>query len=796
MLKTILRRLRTGIGDGQGARTVYVPPPAQSHDTEIPRYPPFQEGLPATDPRRLLAPQWEFVRSIQHTLALECAEFERLVLPVIERYAAFVHLLPASERHHHRLAGGLLRHGLEVASWAARAAEGVVFAGGGTPLERKSLEPRWRMAVCFAGLLHDIGKAAADVSVTNNDGTLRWNPNHGALYDWARAQKVARYFLHWRSNHQGRHQNFSVFFAHHILTKDPFDWLSEPGPVIVQAVFEAIGGTAAPEDRFARLVNAADSESTQRDLKSPQYGDGHDNPLGVPVDRYLLDAMRRLLTSGEWCVNQRGARVWSTNHGLFVVWKHACEDIHRLLARDGLQGIPRDAATLAEVLLDREHAVHYVNRHGEKYPTWPVAPQLLDAPDGQRVVLRMLKLSDPHLLFSSEPPPMVMAHIDDISLTPAFGETQCSLITEETTSEHATYAEAPGTEDNSRIVILSDAQQSPEITAVENTNPFEHPPERARLRIKHTEPPSASPRDMEPEQARPPQSSISDDVTASDERVTRLRESTANVLQGRAGEILTAMARDIAAGKRAWGDALALVSNEVIIRYPDAIAAYGNPAEILNALSEAEFIALDPMAPVKKVREREGVRGLVLAQKPAAAVIALAHVSTTRTPNAPPPEDARDAESARLPYAPSLNDQPAGCQQRNATIEEAASHAKVLVQFVRARDPQITGDVSEDGGWLRVPRSVLSSFLDAHGNATSLAQLRKAIEQRHDVRLDVDHLANRQLPVVERLETPPHRRTGHQCHTSLNCARSASRARASRDLTVPTAIPSEKPISS
>ena len=43
------------------------------------------------------------------------------------------------------------------------------------------------------------------------------------------------------------------------------------------------------------------------------------------------------------------------------------------------------------------------------------------------------------------------------------------------------------------------------------------------------------------------------------------------------------------------------------------------------------------------------------------------------------------------------------------------------------------------------------------------------------------------------------RRTAAQVrerHASLNCARSASRARASRDFTVPTAMPSEKPISS
>nr|WP_276611704.1 TraI domain-containing protein [Thiorhodococcus mannitoliphagus] len=36
-------------------------------------------------------------------------------LPLIERYAAFAHLLRALETQHHRGAGGLFRHGLEVA---------------------------------------------------------------------------------------------------------------------------------------------------------------------------------------------------------------------------------------------------------------------------------------------------------------------------------------------------------------------------------------------------------------------------------------------------------------------------------------------------------------------------------------------------------------------------------------------------------------------------------------------------------------------------------------------------------
>ena len=52
------------------------------------------------------------------------------------------------------------------------------------------------------------------------------------------------------------------------------------------------------------------------------------------------------------------------------------------------------------------------------------------------------------------------------------------------------------------------------------------------------------------------------------------------------------------------------------------------------------------------------------------------------------------------------------------------------------------------------------------------------------------------LAIVEGRKTPPYRRAAQKRHASLNCARSASRARARRDLTVPTAMPRENPISS
>ncbi len=76
------------------------------------------------------------IECIKGTLGYPSAEFEALAMPVLWRYAAFVHLLPASETHHHRGAGGLLRHGLEVAFWAAQASDALIFSMEGTPNER------------------------------------------------------------------------------------------------------------------------------------------------------------------------------------------------------------------------------------------------------------------------------------------------------------------------------------------------------------------------------------------------------------------------------------------------------------------------------------------------------------------------------------------------------------------------------------------------------------------------------------------------------------------------------------
>lgn len=80
-------------------------------DEEIPRYPPFMKGLPATDPAKLIETQRELVDRMREAAFATPEIFEQFYLESLRRFASYAHLLPASQTHHHRGAGGLLRHG-------------------------------------------------------------------------------------------------------------------------------------------------------------------------------------------------------------------------------------------------------------------------------------------------------------------------------------------------------------------------------------------------------------------------------------------------------------------------------------------------------------------------------------------------------------------------------------------------------------------------------------------------------------------------------------------------------------
>ncbi|MFO1434116.1 MAG: TraI domain-containing protein [Candidatus Competibacteraceae bacterium] len=150
-------------------------------------------------------------------------------------------------------------------------------------------------------------------------------------------------------------------------------------------------------------------DSVERDLRTWREQTGQ-QALGIPVEQYLLDAMRRLWRSGVWTVNVPGARVWVLAEGIHLVWRAAAGDMVELLARDRLAGIPRDPDTLADILLERGLAQPHEAPHG-RYRYWRIVPAVLSRDrKGRQPVLYTLRLA-PELLFEGAPPPPVAAQV-------------------------------------------------------------------------------------------------------------------------------------------------------------------------------------------------------------------------------------------------------------------------------------------------------------------------------------------------------------------------------------------------
>jgi len=88
----------------------------------------------------------------------------------------------------------------------------------------------------------------------------------------------------------------------------------------------------------------------ERDVKNNPNHYGKPQ-LGLHFEPYLIDAMRRLIRSGVWKINEQKARIWVGNDGAFLIWKTAANEIGQKLLEDGITGVPRDADTLAEILM-------------------------------------------------------------------------------------------------------------------------------------------------------------------------------------------------------------------------------------------------------------------------------------------------------------------------------------------------------------------------------------------------------------------------------------------------------------
>jgi conjugal transfer pilus assembly protein TraI len=377
------------------------PPSQQAMDDEIPRYPPFMKGLPATHPDKLIETQRELIGQIREAGLAPPEIFEQFYRQSLCRFASYAHLLPASQTHHHRGAGGLLRHAAEVALWSLQSGDRVLLPGEQAPRRRRELQPRWHLAVFLAALCHDVGKPVTDLVVTSRDGAQVWNPFVEDLYSWAGRHQVDRYFLHWRENRGKKHQAISALIAERIISPQGLAWIAAGDTELVLWMMETINGSPSAENPIHDLVIRADQVSVERDLRSLGVAfTGYE--IGLPVERFLVDIMRRLVREGTWGVNQPGARLWHIDGHLYLIWPAAGEEIAALIHQEKVPGLPRTPNSLLDMLVERQLAsVREDSLDGHRY--WVIAPAVL-AEKIPNIRLTAIRLREVALLIEPAPP--------------------------------------------------------------------------------------------------------------------------------------------------------------------------------------------------------------------------------------------------------------------------------------------------------------------------------------------------------------------------------------------------------
>lgn len=370
---------------------------------QISEYPPQPRKVEAVSVDVIMAFFADAIRQSADDLPMECEEIDTYFLPVVRRGLMYMHLLPASQFHHHNGIGGLFAHSLQVATLAVRLGKQKVFNQRDTPRELYQNSKRWLFGCWLAGFLHDIGKPVTDVIVTGDGET--WYPYSSSLTAWLDDNNIREYHFIWQSAGHNRHQQSTLMFVREIVPHKTFDWLVDYG---ARAIWEACESTLVNPSKagnlIAEVVQQADEFTSGEDIKARNEGqiDGRRMGGSLPAAEYIMDALRLLIADGIIRVNEKGSILHVTTSGTFIIWTtKASELIYARVLEEKHASVPRKIDRMLDCLVTGgcvEPVPQDVNPVGGYI--WPVVYDM--HPEHP---FKSIKLRSTHVLFNGLVPP-------------------------------------------------------------------------------------------------------------------------------------------------------------------------------------------------------------------------------------------------------------------------------------------------------------------------------------------------------------------------------------------------------
>jgi conjugal transfer pilus assembly protein TraI len=364
-------------------------------------YPSVDPGLPSLSIDQLLSAHSELIARTKICYGAPSEAFEREVMTVVRRYAAFVHLLPATPANYFNEPGGLLRLGLETAFYALQGTDAHIFSGRATIAVRRQLEPRWRLATYIGGLCAEIHRTVSQLVVTDRSGA-EWPSYMQGLQPWLAETAVPRYYLKWLPN-APENAAYSLFALPLVVPAATLQHLAQGNKVVLPHLMASLARMplAREHNILDELVRRSAALVIDRFLQASANRFGKPI-LGSHLERYLVDALRRLVAShAAWAPNAARSRIWYGSDGMFIVWPNGAADVRKLLEEDQLPGIPKSPQTMLEILLGA--GILQVQQDGGA--VWRIRP-----PDAKND-MEAVKLTDPAIVLAGvEHRPDPLAH--------------------------------------------------------------------------------------------------------------------------------------------------------------------------------------------------------------------------------------------------------------------------------------------------------------------------------------------------------------------------------------------------
>lgn len=414
-LKGAVHKMLAGAAEKVAPATedvIVLPTPELSIEDLI-RYPPETKGIPVISLDKILSSQYEILRLMHRDSGLpdpdegsgkkskskSCGSkeyelnFDTLFRQVVVNYIRYVHLLPASENHHHSDVGGLARHSLEVALNSLRKSQQQVLPAIGHLDEEQARKPRWQYAAWVCGLLHDAGKILFDMRVYDVETGKDWNPYLSDLLTWAAENKVNRYRVTWRPEHRHKkHENLSVQVLEWVLTPEAKAYLMDNTDELPIAINHALAHYGSHDGYLQSCLRVADSVSTEKDIRTQWH-----EMIGkrrYPLESAIVTAMRRL--RDNWEVNKPKGHIWVIGEEVYLSWPKSIQLIVQRLQDDKVD-VPVNPTRILEILEER----NLVHRLDESVTYSMFTPNMENVAGMERVI----RLAWPGLLYETMPVP-------------------------------------------------------------------------------------------------------------------------------------------------------------------------------------------------------------------------------------------------------------------------------------------------------------------------------------------------------------------------------------------------------